>query len=187
MKKILCLASLCAAFLLSACNEGYDTIILGKWTLQKAEIVDVDDFCEYQSRKTIEEIDKSLKQIDMEIQNADASHKSNLELQRSGLEQQKTLYAVDSVRADIDENLNSISGNLYLMFRSNKTFSLVGPNDSLSGSWSIKGDTIYTLLAGKPTEDILIKELTKSKLAITSSEIDDDGYEITTNMVFQKE
>ena len=187
MKKIFCLASLCAVFLLTACEEGYDTIILGKWVLQQAEIVDLDDFCEYQSRKTIEEIDKSLKQLDLEIQNADPVHKANLELHRSGLEQQKSLYVVDSIKADFDENFKSIIGQLYFRFRSNKTFALVGANDSLSGSWSIKGDTIYTLLAGKPTEDILIRELTKSKLSITSSEIDDDGYEITTNMVFKKE
>ncbi|MBR4440914.1 MAG: hypothetical protein IKS00_05130 [Bacteroidales bacterium] len=187
MKKIFCLVALCVAFLLSACEEGYDTIILGKWVLQKVEIVDIDDFCEYQSRKSIEEIDKSLKQIDMEIQNADPILKANLEQHRSGLEQQKALYVVDSIKADFDENFKNIIGQLYFQFRSNKTFALVGDNDSLSGSWSIKGDTIYTLLAGKPTEDILIRELTKSKLSITSTEIDDDGYEITTNMVFNKE
>ncbi|MBQ1883649.1 MAG: hypothetical protein II165_01400, partial [Bacteroidales bacterium] len=70
MKKLLYIAALFLVVSFVACSEGYEQMLLGKWTLQKSEIEDLDGFCEYQSHKTIDELDKQLKLIDMELESA---------------------------------------------------------------------------------------------------------------------
>lgn len=186
MKKILYISALFVCATLFACSEGYDKMILGKWTLDKSEIEDLNSFCEYQCRKSIEELDKSLRQIDMEIESAQPALKQTLEFRRDGILKQKSSIVVDSVRAEIEDNLKGLVGNFFIEFRTNKTFTISSLNDSISGSWSIKGDTISTLISGRPAEDIIIKQLSDNKLELYSSEIDDDGYELSTLMKFSK-
>ena len=187
MKKILYITAICALFCVCSCSENYEQMLMGKWTLDKSSITDIESFCEYQSRKTIEELDKTLKQIDMELETADATHKSSLELRRSMVEEQKSQAVPDSVRADIESNMNALIGNFFFEFRSNNIFSLSSPTDSVSGTWSLKGDSlISTLISGRPAEDIIILSLTNSKMQLSATEIDDDGYEITTVMDFSK-
>ena len=187
MKKILYIYAILALISVCACSESYEQMLMGKWTLEKSSIKDIDSFCEYQSRKTIEELEKTIKQIDMELETADAAHKSTLEQRRSTVEQQMAQSVPDSVRANIEDNLNSLVGNFFFEFRSNKSFSLSSPNDSVSGIWSLKGDSlISTLISGRPAEDIVIMSLTNTKMQLTATEIDDDGYELTTVMDFRK-
>lgn len=187
MRKLLFISAIYALLCICACSESYEQMIVGKWTLDKSSITDIESFCEYQSRKTIDELDKSIKQIDMELETADEAHKSSLELHRSMVEQQKAQASPDSVRADIEANLNSLVGNFFFEFRSNKSFSLSSVTDSVSGTWSLKGDSlISTLISGRPAEDIVILSLTNSKMELSATEIDDDGYELTTVMYFSK-
>ena len=187
MKKLLYVIALFTFVSLWSCSEGYEQMLLGKWTLQKAEIEDLNGFCEYQSHKAIDELDKQLKLIDMELETADAVHKPALEAHRASVEQQKSKYSVDTIRTDIQQNMEALFGNFFFAFRSDKSFSLSSPNDSVSGTWSLKGDSIIsTLISGRPAEDINIISLSDSKMELSTTEIDDDGYALTTLMSFAK-
>lgn len=187
MKKILYIFAFMAVVCLYACSESYEQMVVGRWTLVKAEIVDFDSFCEYQSRLSTEELDKKLKQIEMELETSDEVHKPVLKQQRDLVESQKLQFVTDTIKADISENMNQLIGNFFFDLRSNKTFTLSSPNDSVSGTWSLKGDSIIsTLLSGRPSEDITILSLSNSKMEVSTTEIDDEGYEITTLMSFTK-
>jgi len=187
MKKILYIAALFLVVSFVACSEGYEQMLLGKWTLQKSEIEDLDSFCEYQSHKTIDELDKQLKLIDMELESADNAHRETLEAHKASILQQKLQYSVDSIRADIQDNIESLFGNFFFTFRTDKSFTLASPNDSVSGIWSLKGDSIIsTLISGRPAEDINIISLSDSKMELSTTEIDDEGFALTTRMSFTK-
>lgn len=187
MKKLLYIIALFTVVSLWSCSEGYEQMLLGKWTLQKSEIEDLNSFCEYQSRKTLDELDKQLKLIDMELESADAVHKPALEAHRASVEQQKSQFSVDSIRTEIQQNMESLFGNFFFAFRGDKSFTLSSPNDSVSGTWSLKGDSIIsTLISGRPAEDINIISLSDSKMELSTTEIDDDGYSLTTFMSFTK-
>ena len=187
MKKIFYIIIVLVIACFYACSESYEQMIVGKWTLVKAEIVDFDSFCEYQSRLSTEELDKKLKQIDMELETVDAEHKPVLQQQRELVESQKLQFVPDTIKADVSDNMNQLIGNFFFVVRGDKTFSLASPNDSVSGTWSLKGDSIIsTLLSGRPSEDINIISLSNNKLDISTTEIDDEGYELTTIMSFTK-
>ena len=187
MKKLLYIAALFLVVSFVACSEGYEQMLLGKWTLQKSEIEDLDGFCEYQSHKTIDELDKQLKLIDMELESADNAHRETLEAHKASILQQKLQYSVDSIRTEIQQNMESLFGNFFFAFRGDKSFTLASPNDSVSGTWSLKGDSIIsTLISGRPAEDINIISLSDSKMELSTTEIDDDGFALTTRMSFTK-
>ena len=187
MKKILYIFAVLTLIFICACSDSYEQMLVGRWTLVKAEIVDFDDFCDYQSRLSTEELEKKIKQIDMELETVDEVHKPSLQQQKELAESQKLQCVPDSIKADVSDNMNQLLGNFFFDLRSNKTFSLSSPNDSVSGTWSLKGDSIIsTLLSGRPSEDINIISLSNSKLEVSTTEIDDEGYEITTLMSFTK-
>ncbi|MBO7142252.1 MAG: hypothetical protein J6V76_04000 [Bacteroidales bacterium] len=187
MKKLLYVAALCAAVSFYACNDGVEQMLVGRWTLEKSEIADLDSFCEYQSRKSLDEIDKELKQIDMELETADKVVYESLVEHRRTVEKRKEMFAPDSIKIDVENNMKELIGNFFFDVRGNKTFSLSSPNDSVSGNWSLLNDSVIsTLISGRPSEDVLIMSISGSKLVLSSTEYDDDGYELTTIMSYSK-
>ena len=187
MKKLLYIFAFSIAASFYACSDGVEQMLVGRWTLEKSEISDLESFCEYQSLKSLDEIDKELKQIDMEIESADNVVKESLQQHRKNRELQKSKYAPDSVKLEIEEHLKELVGNFVFDVRSDKTFSLSSPTDSASGTWSLLNDSVIsTLISGRPSEDIRILSLSNSKLTLSSTEIDDDGYELTTIMNYTK-
>ncbi|MCQ2973557.1 MAG: hypothetical protein MJ211_01955 [Bacteroidales bacterium] len=183
---IFCLIGLVLFFY--SCKEGYEKEIIGKWVLEKSEMLDLDSFCDYQSNQNISQLKNKINQIDIELSNisSDEIEKEKLLLQKENTQKLIEKYSSDSIKVEVLKHLDELVGNFYFNFNEDKTFSLSNSKDSIFGSWSILGDTISTLLSGNPAQDIIIKTLNSNKLEISTTEYFNDGFEQTTIMEFKK-
>lgn len=173
MKRIL--PVLCLFFCLS-CGRSTETLILGSWTLTKAECENFDEFASSKEKLAVRNIEQNIAQIKRNLETAQSEGekeklKSRIEELSAGKAQ-----AYQSIKADIEATLKATEGNMVYTFSDDdsynfdnrKRFSVKTDSETFRGSYKISGDTISVVLDNQEKDRFVIRTLTASSLVISN-------------------
>jgi hypothetical protein len=173
MKKVLFVLSL---FLCLSCGQKAEMLIIGNWTLTKAECENFDEFALAKGKIAIMNIDQNIAQIKRNLETAqNEGEREKLKKRIEELSSKKT-QAYQSVKTDIEATLKATEGNMIYTFSDGdsynlhqyKRFSVKTDSETLRGSYKIIGDTISVILDNQEQDRFVIKTLTASSLVISN-------------------
>lgn len=182
MKKVFYpLAIIAIVSILSSCAPKPEELILGTWTLEKAEVENVDEIIETVLKDATTTLDEQITQLEASIgtleadENQDETTAVELEMYKAQLEElkyQKTEMTAEKLKADFEKNYEGMKG-MQLQFNEDKTYKSI--NDATEGTWSISEDaTNLTITQEGSDVTFNIAELTDTKLAINYEETRDN-------------
>ena len=177
MKKVLFVLSL---FLCLSCGRSTETLIVGSWTLTKAECENFEEFASSKEKLAIRNLDQNIAQIERNLETAEsADEKEKLQNRIKELSSRKA-EAHKSIKADIEATLKALEGNMVYNFsdddsynlNNNKRFFVKTDSETFRGSYKISGDTVSVVLDNQEKDRFVIRTLTASTLVISNIQED---------------
>lgn len=188
MRKLHILAILAVVFMAASCGSTMESQLIGSWSLDKAEIVNLDSVVRVKESDYTRELHKSIDNIQSEIDSAKSDAKRReLQSKKRRFEDDLNLYTFVNIKQEYEDLLKDMQGNMTFIFAEEGKLSLkvTYPETSVNtGQWKVKADTIFTLFDNQPSETMIVRSVSSGNLEIYSPAVDANSVDL--NLFFVK-
>lgn len=152
------------------CKPSVEKQLAGTWTLEKAELVNIDDVAKASVAQQTKVVDDSLQAIEAKLKTAKPDAKKALEASKKSYEEQKAKISADQAKEELTKGLADIK--MTATFKEDKTYEMNFAGNATTGTFTVAPDGKSITLKDKDgKEDVMpIESLEATKLVCTSTD-----------------
>jgi len=160
--------------LIYSCSKSPEKMIIGTWTLDSVEVLNIDEVTNYYLKTVINSLDEKILTADQKLKELDPKDKKNaediaqLETQKKELESQKASNTFEVNKKKLLDTYAKMNG-LTFIFNEDKTYLYKTPQYEEKGTWKMAEDGKSVLIISGIDDfimNLLIQELSDNKMSI---------------------
>ncbi len=172
---------------ISACSVSLEEQVAGPWRLTNSKIHSLDSIAQARSIELTKGLQSALEQLNAEIDSTYAEPKrSELIARRSDINKSINDYNPENIKNLFLKQQEQLKDSLLFIFGSDKHITIrLGNSDTYNvntGSWSMSGDTIFTVFDNYPSETLIVRSVNSGHLELISKAVGNYGVDLTLEL-----